>query len=263
MSGKGIATKDEALLVAYVDGDLSLVEAAEFEQRLATEPELASTLHRFLAADEFGQQLVSKLRANRLRPWPFGLLLGVAALAAAAAALICVLWLPEEKTASFKLTEIAQVGARGSVDPEVAFRVKVTCARECYMLLMTISTAGSAAAVVQRHPLKDGPFPLRISNWPKEPFLAGSEFVLPPSSNYPFNLPDTGLVLVCTRTDGPFGAKDIEQVRQGVEATVNGLIGPIIATHPNATRLAAKVATLVRGVSREGWQVECVAVGEN
>jgi anti-sigma factor RsiW len=93
MSSTTISLADEALLVAYLDGDLGLREAAALEERLTTDPTLAGALRSLTAANQFGRELAR----NRLPPhaassptprrWRLWIVAGLVAVAAALTAM--------------------------------------------------------------------------------------------------------------------------------------------------------------------------------
>ena len=259
MNARGTSTEDEALLVAYVDGELGLVESMAFEQRLASEPQLEAALREFLAAEDLGQQLAHRrpLRssphlARRTRHLT---ILGVALVAAAALLLSMPLLIPRP-TVSFDLTEVARAPTRGGDPSGLEFRVRVRCPEERYILILTIARKGSQLSVVQRHPVPAGPLMSRDADWPTDPFTAGSEVLLPPASKYPMQTAEDSLVLVCSRPDTGFSAPEIELLKRDVEAACAARLAAGDGQHGLRSH-CEEVAAAVRTAGRAGWSIAC------
>lgn len=94
-SSSDLATADERRCALYVQGSLPPAERAEFERRLANEPELARRVAAHVSSGALLTSLgadtaASEARARRRRPlvWLLSILIGVALLAAVVAHLL-------------------------------------------------------------------------------------------------------------------------------------------------------------------------------
>ncbi len=260
MNRPGTSPADEALLVAYVDGELGLAESMEFEQRLASEPELENALRAFLAAEDLSQQLgqrrVQPVGPRVARsPRRTATMLGIA-LAVAAALLAAWPFLGAGPGVAFDLTDVVRASTRGGDPDGVEFRVRVRCTEPRFVLLLTISPTGKQVSVAQRHPIPAGPLLPRDADWPTDPFGAGSEVSIPPAGKYPMQVAEGGLVVVCSRSDRAFEAAEIELVKRDVGAAHAAWLAAGDGGH-GPMSCCQRVVAAVRTASRVGWSVEC------
>ena len=271
MSESPLTPADEGLIVAYVDDELSAEELAQFEARLAEEPELESAVHALLDADEFGLRLGQRgmlsqkappLGRRRIVPWVVG------ALGAAAALVIAVNWWSvAEPHAVVKVTDLAAGATRGGSDPSLKFRVHVMANEPCYMLVVTVcSPTSDGVDVVIRHPQQRDPFSPDNPNWPNDPFPIGQEVELPAplkdgSSMVPFSIADRGLLLTCSKVDGPFDEAAIEQLIADLQSASAGLSASLRLAVGDADR-AAHVRRVEEAARRgfPNWEVTSVAL---
>jgi hypothetical protein len=246
---------DEALIVAYVDDDLSPEELAQFEARLATEPALEAALHKFLDADEFGWQLGQR---GLLRPagqpprrWQIGPWLALAAAAVVAAAL---LWRPDpQPLAVIQVAHLERGTTRGDSDPSLKFGVRVRVSRSCHVLVLTVCSLD----VEVRYPPEPDPFGGDRSDWPKSPFSAGQDVLLPPGERESLLvISDRGLVVICAKVDGAFDPAAIKQLRNDLRGVSAGLSESLRlpAGHPDRVAHVGRVEAVARR-GRPGWQV--------
>lgn len=256
MNRPGTSPADEALLVAYVDGELGLAESMEFEQRLASEPELENALRAFLAAEDLGQQLGHRrvqlvgprvARSSRRTATMLGI-----ALAVAAALLAAWPFLGAEPGVAFDLTDVVRASTRGGDPDGVEFRVRVRCTEPRYVLLLTISGAGSAVSVAQRHPIPAGPLLPRDADWPTDPFAAGSVVLVPPGSKYPMQTAEHSLVLVCSKSNSAFTAEEIELVKHLVGEAYSAC-----TETDDPESCSRRVAAAARTAGQAQWSVDC------
>lgn len=258
MSDARTTTDDEALIVAYVDGDLDLAAAAEFEQRLASEPHLEAALRVFLAADDLGQQLgqcrllpVARRRVRRTAP--------ALALVTVAAAAALVLWLAlppkgTEPVASFLVADVIRATERnGAPTSALKFRVRVNCKHECYVLLLAVSSTESSVGVQQLHPRT-------TKEWVQDPLPIDVDVALPPplegKQRNPFVIPARGLVVLCTKADGPFSAEAIADVVTRARAASHNVSHRLGQASPAEREvLLSGIRDAIRTSGREGWEI--------
>lgn len=262
MSEARTTTDDEALIVAYVDGDLDTSTAAEFEQRLASEPHLEAALREFLAADDLGQQLGQSglLRSAVRRPLRRTAAACAFVTLAAAAMVLAFLWRPvTEPLAVMQVVELSRGSTRGDSDPSLQFRVRVRVSRSCHVLVVTVCSPTTDTVDVEvRHPV-DAENP----DWPRDPFPVGQDVVLPPTAPadgmYPFVIADRGLVLICSKDDGLFKPAAIDQLSADLESAGIRLSDSLRLPVGHADRVAhlRRVEDAVRR-GHPDWQVTSV-----
>lgn len=227
MVDPGLSPADEALVVAYVDGDLSDDDRAAFERRLESEPRLEEALNAFLVADELGRELgreklLTPTRRHRRR----GFLLLLSAMTMTTAAVLLLMRRPVEADATFRILKASAVRDRSGNDPTTAieFRSQITIARECYVLLLSVSAIDESIEVRQQHPLEADPFAGGDPDALAKPFAAGRDVSLPEpladgTEHAPFSMSASGLVVLCTKTGAPFSVTEIQQLKDDVRVT--------------------------------------------
>ncbi len=231
---------------------------------MAEEPELESAVHALLDADEFGMQLGQRgmlrleappQRRRRILPWVVG------ALGAAAALVIAVNWSSvAEPHAVVQVAELTPSATRGGPDPSLKFRVRVRVNQSCHVLLVTVCSSDTVDVQV-RHPQQFDPFGSNNPNWPEDPFPIGQEVALPAplvdgTPMVPFQIADRGLLLTCSKVEGPFDEATIEQALADLQSAGAGLSASLRLPVGDSDRAAhvRRVEEAARR-GRPDWQV--------